>query len=327
MTMRGGWVRIKAAMLAGAAVFATALAGCDPPRPLAWAYPRADKPGPLPEAPPGLQHVPGSAITLTKAQVDDDLNPPDWFPQAHPAPPAIVAHGRHGGPTPCAECHLMNGEGFLGAPSLAGLPAAYIIQQVREFRSGRRVSSEPGRPATGEMIKVARTVSDPELASAAAYFAALRPASWVRMVETDTAPATRPDFYGWLDLVPGAPPEPIRGRIIEAPEDTARMILEDPHSGIVDYVPKGAVARGEALVRTGGAGGQPCAGCHGADLKGAGEAPALAGRAPTYLARMLWDIRTGARKGPTVAPMTTPASGLSEGDITNVVAYLGSLKP
>src|SRR5665213_1715138 len=98
-----------------------ALSACGPAKPpagasLAWAYPKAPKES-LPEAPPGPQHVPGSKLTFTKAQVDDDQNPVDWFPEEHPAPPAIVAHARPGGPTPCAECHMFNGQGFLAIPN------------------------------------------------------------------------------------------------------------------------------------------------------------------------------------------------------------------
>ena len=293
---------------------------------LAWAYPHAAK-APLPEAPPGPQHVPGSHLTFTQAQVSDDQNPPDWNPEEHALAPAVVVHGRAGGPTPCAACHLFNGQGFIGAPNLAGLSAGYIVQQVQEFRSGRRVSSEHGRPATAEMIEVANKVSDAELVKAASYYAALPRRPWFRVVETATVPATRPDYYGWLDLVPGAPGEPIGNRIIEVPEDMARMTLSDPHSGVVVYVPPGSLARGEALVRAGGHGSEPCSSCHAADLRGLDDTPPLAGRSPAYLARMLWDIKTGARHGPAVAAMQGPAGALSETDIIDVAAYLASLKP
>jgi cytochrome c553 len=321
---------VLAAQILAALGAAMALSACSRPAPkpspvLAWAYPEA-APAPLPEAPAGAQHVPGSKLTLTQAQVNDDANPPDWFPAEHPPAPAVVAHGRPDGPKPCAACHLFNGEGFIGAPSLAGLSAEYIAEQVHEFQSGRRVSSEAGRPATAEMIAVARKVSDPELARAAAYYAALPPQPWIRVVETPTVPATRPDHYGWRDLVPGGRREPIGNRIIEVPEDFARMTLEDPHSGIVAYVPPGSIARGEALVRS-GHGGEPCNSCHAANLHGLGQAPPLAGRSPSYLARMLWDIKTGARGGPAVAAMQGPAGALSDADIVDVTAYLASLSP
>lgn len=291
-----------------------------------WAYPQA-APGPMPVSPSAVNRVPGSALALSAAQVTDELNPPDWNPEEHPAPPAIVAHGRPGGPIPCGECHLVGGQGFIGTPDLAGLPADYIIAQVRAFRADHRISAVPGHTATAEMIRVAKTVSDPELASAAAYFSSLPRRRWFRVVETETVPVTRPNAYGWLDLVSGGGTEPIKGRIIEVPEDTRRTFLEDPHSGVVVYVPTGSIARGQALAKSGGAGGQACTSCHGPNLQGQGAAPPLAGRSSAYLARMLWDIKTGARKGPAVAQMQGPAGGLSPDDITDVVAYLTSRQP
>ncbi|MBS0333144.1 MAG: c-type cytochrome [Proteobacteria bacterium] len=327
-----GGGRIAVRCIGLAVISALALAACSPKPPeppppaLAWAYPVGPK-APLPEPVAGTFTVPGSAIRLTSGQVSDDRNPPDWFSGEHPPAPDVVAHGRKGGPTPCAECHLINGQGFLGAPNLAGLPAAYIKAQVLAFRGGERKSAEPGRPATGEMIEVAKAVTDPELDQAAAYFATLPRGPWFRVVEADTAPATRPNYYGWLDRMPGAPPEPLGDRIVEVAEDWSRMILADPHSGVADYVPRGAIARGEALVRTGGPGGQPCRSCHGPDLKGGPIAPPLAGRSAAYLARMLWDIKVGARGGAQIAPMKGPTKDLTATQITDVSAYLVSLSP
>jgi len=323
-------MRIRAVLISLAAVLALAACGprnAEPGASLSWAYPQTAEPPPSPPAPAGPQHVPGSALSFTAAQAGDDRNPVDWFPFEHPTPPQVVAHQLEGGPTPCAECHLYNGRGFIAAADLAGLSAPYIIQQVQEFRSGRRQSAQHDRFDTKEMIKVATSVTDRDLAEAAAYFAALPRAPFVRVVETGTVPVTKAYRYGWLELVPNGGTEPISGRIIEVSEDMRRMYLADPHVGLVDYVPPGAVKRGEALVRTGGRSGQPCAACHGPELNGAGDTPPLAGRAASYLARMLWDIKTGARNGPAVAAMQAPARSLSEADITDVAAYLASRKP
>ena len=318
------WSRL--AILAALAVAACVPNKSPPGASLDWAYPdAAPRPFPIPTS--GVQHVPGSALTFTAAQVGDFRNPPDWFPDEHPPAPAVVAHGSRQGPEPCADCHLMNGQGFPGAANLTGLSAGYIIQQVQEFRSGRRRSWQHDRLDTEEMIKVSKSVTDADLARATAYYAALPVRRWIRVVETDMVPVTRPDYGGWLDLVPSGGMEPIRARIIEVPEDTSRMFLMDPHVGLVDYVPVGSLRRGAALVRSGGRSGAPCTSCHGPDLKGAGDAPPLAGRSAPYLARMLWDIKTGARGGPVVARMRAPTAGLSEADITDVVAYLASLEP
>jgi len=293
---------------------------------LAWAYPAAVK-APLPQAPAGPQRVPGSKLTFTGAQINDGDIQVDWFPDEHPKPPAVVVQAHKDGPTPCAECHMVDGQGFLAIPNLSGLPAAYIIQQVQEFRSGRRASWQHDREATREMIEVARKLSDQDLAEAAAYFSSLPRLPRYRVVETDQGPVTKPNFYGWLDIAPGGEMEPIGGRVIEVAEDFPRMVLGDPHTGGVVYAPKGAIGRGEALVKSGGHNGQPCAVCHGADLQGMGDTPALAGRSAAYLARMLWDIKTGARQGPAVTAMLAPVAHQNEADIADVVAFLASLPP
>jgi cytochrome c553 len=72
-------------------------------------------------------------------------------------------------------------------------------------------------------------------------------------------------------------------------------------------VPVGSVAKGEALATTGGAtivAGKivpgktaACGTCHGADLKGLGPVPGLAGRSPSYQVRQLYDMKAGTRKG------------------------------
>ncbi len=58
-----------------------------------WAYPKFD-----PNHPPsGIdvnapRTIPGSNRSYTLLEIDDDLNPPDWFPDDHPPMPEIVSH-------------------------------------------------------------------------------------------------------------------------------------------------------------------------------------------------------------------------------------------
>ena len=177
------------------------------------------------------------------------------------------------------------------------------------------------------MASIAHQISEPDLAAAAAYYAALPRPSWYHVVETQTVPATRPDHYGWRDLAPRGGSEPLAGRIIELPVDAHRMLwMSDPHVGVVVYAPPGSVARGAALARADD-GGQACSYCHGPDLKGGGVAPPLAGRSAAYLARELWDIKTGARGGFAVAQMRSPAGRLNADQVRDVAAYLSSLPP
>jgi len=54
---------------------------------------------------------------------------------------------------------------------------------------------------------------------------------------------------------------------------------------------------------------------------------ALAGRSAAYLTRQLWDIKTGARGGPSVALMQGVVANLEPGQIRDIAAYLASRDP
>jgi cytochrome subunit of sulfide dehydrogenase len=66
----------------------------------------------------------------------------------------------------CANCHGTNGVAVPNAnvPGLAGLPAGYLIEQMKAFKSG-------ARPAT-VMHQLAKGYSDAQIEQIAAYFAA-----------------------------------------------------------------------------------------------------------------------------------------------------------
>ena len=299
----------------------------DPTSGLAWAYPRSQETVFGKPLGPGPFHMPGSALTLSRAQVDQAVGPIDWYPADHPPAPAIVRGATSSKTTPCAECHAFNGAGYPGSADLAGLPAAYIIQQVEAFRSGERLSALPDQPNTAEMIKVAQSVTPEELSQAAAYFARLPRVRWLNVVESDTAPRTVPDKYGWLDLSPDGGTEPVGDRVVELSDNLQQSFLGDDHIILTDYAAKGAIARGRAVAETGGGAGTPCAACHGPQLRGTAIAPPIAARPAAYIARTLWDIRVGARRGQAVAQMQAPAKGLAPSDIRDVAVYLASLQP
>ncbi len=65
-----------------------------------------------------------------------------------------------------------------------------------------------------------------------------------------------------------------------------------------------------------------CAGCHGSTAEGRGSFPRLAGQQPEYLKKQLLSFKNGSRKG---GPMNAIVSSLSEQDISEIAAYLGSL--
>jgi cytochrome c553 len=309
------------ALLAATSLGVAALAGVDPG--LTWAYPKEG-----PARPPGMYHVEGSPLPpMSKEQLDALTVPPDWLPNLHPALPFIVGQIRKGGAYACAACHQIEGQGNLSTAGLAGLPAGYILEQIREFRDGRRVSSDPKRHETEGMIAEAKRLTEADAAEAAAYFAAVRPQPWVEVVEVATVPRTLVGRLDWLYVDPKGGSEPIDGRIIELARDLVGMMNGDPRVVTIDYVPLGSVAQGAILARRPNASGQTCATCHGDAMQGTPLAPPLAGRYASYFARMLWDIKSGARQGPTVALMQPVVAPLTPAEITALSAYLASLSP
>lgn len=288
-----------------------------------WAYPVTPKPETLDNV--TLKTVPGSSKQYTQAQVDDPFNPPDWFPDDHPAMPEIVAHG---GPKPagraCAQCHLPSGNGHPESAGLAGLPAGYITRQMTIFKTGQR-----NNPRAGVMIAMAQVFSDDEAKAAAAYFSGLKPtAGYNKVVETDTVPKSYIGAGGMRFVAPDGGTEPIGERIIVLPMDENEAKLRDPHSGFVDNVPVGSIAKGQDLATTGGGGKTvPCALCHGPDLRGSGEVPAITGRTATYMYRQLNDIQGGMRNGVGVAFMKPVVANLTPADMIALAAYLESRAP
>jgi cytochrome c553 len=295
-----------------------------PQTPLPWAY-ALNTPGIPVHIPEGPQQVPGSTLAFTFANPRNLYDPPDWHPDDHPSMPPIVAAGRNPGVFACGYCHLPNGQGRPENASLAGLPAEYIIQQMADYRAGLRRSAEPQMGPPANMLAIGLNATPEEAAEAAAYFARLQPRQWIRVVETDTVPETA--VSGWMFIAKeGGGMEPIGRRILEMPEDLERTELRDARSGFIAYVPTGSIAAGKAKAE--GASGLPaCATCHGVDLRGLGPVPALAGRSPSYLARQLYDLQSGNRKGLWAPLMAEVVTDLSGDDILELVAWAASLDP
>jgi cytochrome c553 len=328
------------------AVFATVALSAQAPVPPPWAYPvnppasaressgelrrgDAPMPGAKPPAPatdPTPRTIPGSPVSLTVAQTRDAFNPPDWFPEAHPPMPASVAHGRKPELRACGFCHLVNGQGRPENASLAGLPMAYIVQQMADFKNGDRKSAEPRMGPPNAMIQDAKAANDEEIRTAAAYFSSFPYQRWVRVVESQEVPKTR--IQGSMHVPTNDGSEPLGRRIIEIPEDVGRTELRDASSGFVAYVPIGSIARGMALVRAGGNGRTvACGTCHGADLKGLGPVPPLAGRSPSYTVRQMFDMQQGVRKGPWSALMKAAVEKLTIDEMISIAAYTASREP
>lgn len=305
-------------VLAVAVLSMCSIAAQQPPpagREPSWAFPAIN--GSLP-AEEGPKSLPGSTKTYTPAQIDDLMNPPDWFPDEHAPAPALVQKG-HGTAMACGACHLMSGEGHPESAGLTGFTAAYVMQQMADFKSGARKDA-------ARMNAIARDVSDEESRQVAEWFAALKPAAWTKVIEADTVPKTIVGQGRMRFVAPAGGTEPIGTRIITVPKDQNRARSRDPKSGFTAYVPAGSIAKGKALAETGGSGKTiACCICHGDSLRGLGNVPRLAGLHPIYIARQLYLFKDGTRNGVDAQLMKKPAARLTDDDILAIAAYLGSL--
>ena len=200
-----------------AAIYSAVMPAFGAEEPPAWAYP-VNPPDFKPHPDDGvLRRVTGSASTYSLTQLRDRFIAPVWHPGDHPPLPPIVAQSRKPSVFACGFCHRADGPGGPENSSLAGLPAAYIVQQMADYKNGARKTSVPKRNVD-LMISLSKDITDAEVQAAAAYFSALKPRANIRIVETDTVPRTF--VAGWfLAASKTGEREPIGQRVIEVPED------------------------------------------------------------------------------------------------------------
>jgi cytochrome c553 len=341
--MRKLFVAAAALAFGGAAGVAAGQAADAPPN---WAYgfttpppPSAPPPpAPAPAAAPDttLHTLPGSKLSFTRAQIANRYGPADWFPEDHPAMPDIVAHGKESAQpqvAACSLCHLPNGNGRPENANVTGLSYEYIVQQLMDFRNGARKTSDPRKANTAVMASFTKSMTDEDIKAAATYFASIPAKPWIKVVEADSVPKTKPNGGIYITLAGAdAGTEPLGDRIIETPvnaDDTE--IRRNPRSGFIAFVPPGSIKKGEALVMTGTTAGggkvTACTACHGADLRGLGPVPRLAGRSPSYIARQLYDMQHGNRAGGWTPLMAPVVANLGPDDLLTAAAYLASLQP
>ena len=290
-----------------------------------WAYPVNPPDFKPPEEDGVPRRVPGSSATYSVTQLRDRFIAPVWHPSEHPPLPPVVAQGRKPDVFACGFCHRADGPGGPENANLAGQPAAYIMQQMVDFRSGARKTSVAKRNVD-LMISLSKPMTDAEIADAAAYFAALKPRAVIKVVETDTVPKTFITF-NHLAALPSGEKEPIGKRIVEVPEVLEQFANRDTHAQFIAYVPPGSVKRGEALVKTGAGKTIQCTICHGPDLKGLGNMPGIVGRSPSYMMRQLYDLKSGTRAGPFSSMMKPVVAELSVDDMAQIAAYLATQAP
>lgn len=268
--------------------------------------------------------LPDTTVAPTVEQIQSYYDPADWYPNEHGPVPSIVAHGREKDRLrSCAHCHYHNGMGKPENGHVAGLPVQYFMQQMALFKSGGRKSADPRKANHAEMAQIARFLTDAEIKEAAEYYAKMPWRPWVKVIESETAPKTRQSPAGLFVPLDGNQTEPLGQRIIEVPEFPERTeVYRDPHAGFVAYVPVGSVARGKELVTTGGGRTTACTTCHGPQLQGAGNVPAIADRTASYTMRQLYNYRQGTRQSAIMQPMV---SKLGNEELIAIAAYLASL--
>jgi len=269
-----------------------------------------------------MLHLDGSTLEFTRTQVNDGFGPADWFPNEHPTMPEIVAKGRRPDIRACGLCHYPSGQGRAENAGVDGFPVEYFIQQLKDFAAGNRKSADTRKQNTGAMASIAKAMTPEEMQASAEYYAALPFKQWIKVQESTTAPKTRINVGLFLAL-DGTETEPLGDRIIEVPL-SAEMTetYRNPRSPFIAYVPLGAVKKGEALAKSAN-----CAICHGADLKGIGPVPTIAGRSPSYMMRQMYDMQQGTRKGMWTGLMKPVVANMSQDDLLDLAAYVASRTP
>jgi cytochrome c553 len=272
-------------------------------------------------------HVPNSTMSFTRKQTDNIFNVADWHPDDHPPAPDIVMHGRPPYVYSCGACHYPNGLGGAPSAAIAGLPADYILEQLWAFKSGTRTALNTDMILYRGMHQISLAITDEEAKTAANYFASLKMTPRVKVIETNVVGKVRVGTY-MLFVDPTKGTEPIGNRIIETTADPARLDIGDSQVGWVAYVPVGSIKKGKELAMNGANGkSQPCATCHGPDMRGTQLAPPIAGRGPSYMVRQLWNIQHGFRSGPETLPMQLVVENLTLKEIVPLIAYISSLDP
>lgn len=273
---------------------------------LSWAYPSEPPPGQNADAAPPSKAVNQALIATTYTGL--------------PRMPEVVAKGK---PLPCMQCHLANGGSHPESAALSGLPVNYIIDQVHAFRDGQRVDVR-----TGRMVQAAKLVTEEQLKQAAEYYAGIGPdrQKWTKTVVGTEVPRGPAPFGGggFRYHAPEGGMEPLPpGRIIEVAENDDLVRARDQiDGGFVQYVRPEDMALGEKVAAEG-----KCGACHGADYKGKGDVPRLAGQHSLYMIRQLKDIQTGARKDKNASVMKPIADKLSDAEMVALSAFLGSRTP
>jgi cytochrome c553 len=234
---------------------------------------------------------------MTRGELRGQKEIPDWYPDdRRGVMPAVVRSGREG-VRACGLCHLADGSGRPENAPVNGLHVEYFIQQMEDFKNGLRRSADPRKANTNLMAGFAKAATPEEVRLQGGMHMAI--------------PATE-----------GGGMAPIDDEIVEVPDDNLRAEARDTRLGFTAYVAPGTLNRGKQLAAK-----HQCGTCHGANLAGLGPVPPLAGRSPSHAVRQMFDMKSGARRGPWAAMMTPLLEQMSVADMLAVAAYAASLDP
>jgi cytochrome c553 len=293
-----------------------------------WAYappPPAGSPPPptaLPADDNAVVSIPGTTKTFTRGQLRAQKETMDWYPEdRHGTIPDIARFGKQG-VRQCTLCHLPDGAGRPENAPISAYHPAYFMQQMQDFRDGLRKSADPRKANTNVMIGFAKATTREEDMAAAQYFAQQPYPRRIKVIESKTAPRVR--LQGGMHMaVPanegGGMVAIPAGEIVEIPDDNLRAEARDTRMSWTAYVPPGTLSRGKQIAAK-----YQCATCHGANLEGIGPVPALAGRSPSYTMRQLFDMKTGARRGPWAELMKPIVTSMSVQEMSAVSAFAAS---
>ncbi len=183
----------------------------------------------------------------------------------------------------CSACHGPTGVSASPMfPNIAGQNDAYIIKQLKDFKSGSRTDAM--------MAPMAANLTDADMADLAAHFSSLPSANEQAAAagssdeSTGSAPTTAP-AAGNVEIVSSTPAAAI-------------------------YAGNVAAGKNKAVA---------CAACHGADGNSLiAMYPNLAGQSANYIAKQLADFKSGNRKDPVMAGMV---AALTPEDMNDLAAY------
>ncbi|GAW95116.1 cytochrome c [Colwellia marinimaniae] len=183
----------------------------------------------------------------------------------------------------CSACHGPTGVSASPIfPNLAGQNDAYIIKQLKDFKSGARTDAM--------MAPMAANLSDADMADLAAHFSGLPSANEQAAASASTGSSA--------ETAPSS----------AAVAGNVEVLSSTPAAAI--YAGNVAAGKNKAVA---------CAACHGADGNSpAPMYPSLAGQSANYLAKQLADFKSGARKDPVMAGMV---AALSKEDINDLAAF------